>query len=316
MTNQFAQDVDAGLSADSKFLSSKYFYDERGDKIFQQIMDLEEYYLTRKEFSILDQYKDQLLDFFSTGNEIEFQLIEFGAGDGTKTKILLEHFIGKEACFKYKPVDISGSVLETLMTDLRNTFPTLRGEPIQDDYFNALKKIDFNGGVRKVILFLGSNIGNFRTNEAMDFLCKLAENLTSGDQVMIGFDLKKDPKTLMGAYDDSEGVTAEFNLNLLRRINRELGADFNLEDFQHVAKYDPATGAMESYLVSKKDQIVEIAACEKSYHFEAWEAIHTEISQKFDFSTIEMLADNAGFEVLQHFTDNERYFVDSLWRLK
>lgn len=316
MNEQFAADVDEGLSAEKKFIPSKYFYDENGDKVFQKIMELEEYYLTRKEFNILSTNKDEILKLCSSEGTIEFQLIEFGAGDGTKTKILLDHFIKHEAKFKYVPVDISGSVLEELMSDLKVNYPNLDGYSIQDDYFNALKRINFDGNARKVVLFLGSNIGNFLEDEANEFLGKLANNMNSGDQVLIGFDLMKDPKVLMDAYDDQEGVTAEFNLNLLRRINRELGGNFVLECFEHVAKYDPVTGAMESYLVSKRNQEVFIESSGKTYQFDAWEAIHTEISQKFSIKAIERFASNAGFEVINHFMDDQEYFNDSLWELK
>lgn len=311
----FAQDVLKGLSASPKSLSSKYFYNEKGDAIFQAIMGMDEYYLTRSEFAILSKHKSDLLQLFKEGNAT-FELIEFGAGDGYKTKILLEHFQEMEADFRYLPVDISSNVLEILVDDLKENIPDLEVAGIQGDYFKSLGNINASSHVKKVVLFLGSNIGNFRQDEAVRFLSKIAENFTSADLLMIGFDLKKDPARILDAYNDKQGITKAFNMNLLQRINDELGGSFNLDKFLHYPVYDPMTGETRSYLVSREEQVVSIGALEKEFRFKAWEVIFMEISQKYDLEGIALLADLAGFEVKRNLFDENNYFVDSVWGLK
>ncbi len=167
----------------------------------------------------------------------------------------------------------------------------------------------------KVVLCLGANIGNYTRERALDFLKSIAKELNSGDKLLIGFDLKKDPNVILSAYDDPEGITAAFNLNLLRRMNRELGANFELEGFRHWETYNPITGATKSYIVSKKEQHVFIKALNRSFRFAAWEAVDVELSQKYSLPEVEDMAAAAGFTVEQHFTDSKNYFVDSLWRV-
>lgn len=316
LNNTFATDVIDGLSAKPKFLSSKYFYDEKGDAIFQQIMDMPSYYLTRSEYQIFDTHKDSLLQLFGA-NQTPFHLIEFGAGDGLKTKVLLQHFLNKEASFRYLPIDISENVLGLLMNDLAVNFPTLEVEPLANDYFKALDILNKQEHTeRKVVLFLGSNIGNFMHDQAIDFLRQMREHLNPNDLLLVGFDLKKDPAIILDAYNDKEGVTASFNLNLLDRINAEFDGDFDTSKFMHSPTYNPLTGATKSYLVSTHDQIVTLDKLGKSFHFEAWEAIDMEISQKYSLSTIEHLAEEAGFEVTSNFFDKDKNFVDSVWTVK
>ncbi len=311
MNSQFASDVLTGLVAKPKTLSSKYFYDKTGDAIFQEIMALEEYYLTKAEFNVLDSNKQALLD--SIGKSGFFHLVEFGAGDGLKTKILLQHFLEQEADFVYEPIDISGNVLQQLEQDLKEKLPDLKVATLQGDYFEVLKGLNGHNGRKKVVLFLGSNIGNFTDDQAKDFLSKLCDSLHKGDQLLIGMDLKKDPATILEAYNDSKGVTARFNINLLERVNKELEADFAVEDFMHYPVYNPLTGFAQSYLVSKKEQTVHIAAMGQDIHFEAWEAVHTEISRKFSLSEIRELSKASGFELKENFLNDKEEFVDSLW---
>ncbi len=308
--NQFAIDVLDGLSATPKRLSSKYFYDEIGDKLFQRIMSLDDYYLTRSEYEILSNSKKELLTIFSAKNT-PFNVIEFGAGDGYKTKVLLKHFLAQKADFKYLPIDISGNVLEILETALKKELPDLKVKGIQNEYFKALDQFD-KSDERNVVLFLGSNIGNFTGDQATAFLQGLYNSLKEGDILLIGFDLKKNPGVILNAYNDREGVTRDFNLNLLNRINHELGGNFNIDKFKHHPIYNPLTGTTTSFLVSTEQQTVKIM--DEVIHFDAWEAVHMEISQKYDLKAIEKLAKDAGFKVVDNFYDEKKYFVDAVWQ--
>ena len=315
MNQQFAMDVAEGLSASPKRLSSKYFYDQEGDKIFQAIMAMPEYYLTRSEFEILETNKKAFLELFRNGSG-RFNLIEFGAGDGLKTKILLRHFTEQKTDFQYFPIDISGNVLKLLVNDLKKTLPELKVEPMQDDYFKALGRLTETTDRRNVVLFLGSNIGNFTEGEAISFLSKLGENLNKGDLILIGFDLKKDPERIRDAYNDKTGITRAFNLNLLKRINKELGGEFDLDKFQHYQMYDPVSGEARSFLMSRQKQEVRINALDKSFQFGAWEPVHVEISRKYNISTIEKYARESGFEAKQLFYDCRHFYVNALWEKK
>lgn len=315
MNTQFAQDVQQGLNSSPKQLSSKYFYDKEGDKLFQAIMKMPEYYLTRAEFEILEMNKEPLLALFKNSRE-RFNLIEFGAGDGLKTKILLRHFVAQEVSFRYVPVDISGNVLRMLEKDLKETLPELQVEPLEDDYFHALERLTQTTDRRNIVLFLGSNIGNFSEPQAIQFLTELGSNLNQDDMILIGFDLKKDPELVRTAYNDPAGVTREFNLNLLKRINRELGGTFDLQKFQHYQMYDPVGGEARSYLISREEQDVLIEGLGETYHFKAWEPVHVEISRKYEPETIEKYAAASGFELVRHFYDCKHYYINSLWKKK
>lgn len=313
--SEFAKDVKSGLRKSPKTLPSKYFYDKTGDRIFQDIMKMPEYYPTGCEFEIFTQQKEKLLSFFWEGKK-PFQLIEFGAGDGTKTKILLKYFLDQLADFSYLPIDISGNVLSILKDTLKQELPGLNVRPIQNDYFEALKELQKDHTHRKVILFLGGNIGNFMVKSATDFLHHIQEFLHPGDLVLVGVDLKKNPKLILSAYDDPQGITSAFNLNLLARMNRELGADFQLNQFKHYATYHPVSGDMRSYLISQKEQTVSIEALNETFHFNQWEPVYTELSKKYAISEIEKLAADSGFEVVEHLFDCKHYFTDTLWTPK
>lgn len=307
----FAKDIAEGLERTPKKLSSKYFYDAKGDKLFQDIMNMPEYYLTNCEYDIFTTQKENILK--ELGKE-HFSLIELGAGDGTKTKVLLAHFLAQNADFQYAPIDISQNALDLLEADLENLYPKLNVSTLQGDYFEVLESLNAPSYGRKVVLFLGSNIGNFLPEDAERFLMALGETLDKGDMLLLGVDLKKDPQLIWDAYNDKAGITADFNLNLLERMNRELGADFVLKNFKHWETYNPLTGATKSYIVSKKKQKVHIEALNKIYYFAEWEAIDVELSQKYSVPELEDLAKQTGFEVVKHFFDKKQYFVDSLWR--
>ncbi len=310
MNDTFAREILEGLTSTPKRLPSKYFYDKEGDRLFQEIMKLDEYYLTSCEHEILSASKDHIRRLFTEGGR-PFNLVEFGAGDGYKTKILLRHFTEMEVDFEYVPIDISANVLDILENNLMKEIPGLSIRPIADDYFSALHNLR-NGGVRNIILFLGSNIGNFPQERAFEFLSQVYGELKRDDLMLIGFDLKKEPETILAAYNDSKGVTREFNLNLLRRINRELGTDIRTEEFLHYPVYNPLTGTAKSYLVSRKAQKFEIRG--QKIELDAWEAIHMEVSQKFSRSDITRMASLTGFTDLENFTDKRGYFVDSVWK--
>ena len=314
---EFAADVLKGLSAKEKYLPSKYLYNKRGDEIFQQIMAMPEYYLTRSEFEIFSTRKDEMLKAFLK-DVANFQLIEFGAGDGMKTKVLLQHFVSKKAQFSYIPIDISSNILKELTEDLKKTLPALEVNAICDEYFKAIEKMQPTDSLneRKVVLFLGANIGNFDHEEAEIFLKQIAQHLSPGDYLMIGFDLKKDPAMILDAYFDQGNITKSFKINLLDRINEELEASFDVDAFQYFPIYDPREGSIRSYLVSRKEQDVPIRALDTSIHFDAWETIYMERSQKFSQQDIAQLADKAGFRVIHNYFDSKHYFTDSLWEFK
>lgn len=307
----FGQDVKIGLSSFPKFLSSKYFYNAEGSRIFQQIMELEEYYLTNCEYEILQMQKENIL----TTLPKSFDLVELGAGDGLKTKILLKYFLAQNVDFQYMPVDISLDILKVLHDSLAIEMPNLAVKILHDDYFGALKKISNLSEKPKVVLFLGANIGNFSVTEAAAFLKQLNNSLNKGDFLLLGVDLVKNPNVILQAYSDSKSVTANFNYNLLQRINDELGANFVIENFMHQATYNPETGETKSYLISKEKQTVEIKSLSLTIYFNAWESIYTEVSQKFSFSQIENIAKETGFEIQKHFLDSKKYFTDTLWKV-
>lgn len=311
LNQAFAQDVQQGLTNDPKYLLSRYFYDAAGDQLFQKIMNLPEYYLTRCEFEIFQKHRDAI---FRKLDNAPFDLIELGAGDGLKTQVLLQHFLNQNADFRYLPIDISGSVLEQLQETLQERWPELPVTPVEGEYFSALQDIGQLSNRRKLVLFLGSNIGNMKQEQAADFLRQLRQRMHPGDCLLVGFDLKKDPDVIMAAYNDPQGVTREFNLNLLRRINQELGADFDVTAFRHCPVYNPLTGDMKSHLISEKQQTVRIEALELEIPFRKWEAIDMELSKKYDRPEIMWLAEYAGFEAEQWFFDEKEYFVDALFR--
>ena len=306
--------VAEGLRRSHKTLSSMYFYDDEGSRLFQQIMALPEYYPTRTEFELFTRHQAALATALRPATTQEpFFLLELGAGDGLKTKILLRHLLETNAVFTYVPVDISGAALDGLAASLGEELPGLRVEPIVADYSAALRLMATRPG-RKVVLFLGSNIGNFLPADRLTFLRTLAAPLSPNDRLLVGFDLQKDPRTIRAAYDDAQGVTAAFNLNLLARLNRELGADFDLAHWQHYTDYDPLAGAVRSFLVSTRAQAVHLTALNQTLQFAAWETIHTENSYKFTGPQIEALATEAGLSATEFFTDEQNYFADVVLR--
>ena len=276
-------------------------------------MQLEEYYLTRAELNIFQNQSQQLLELFDSGGT--FRIVELGAGDGMKTKVLLKYFQDKGADFSYCPVDISANVLEDLRKNMLEEMPALNMEPLAGDYFQVLSDLKFQNHQRNIAFFLGSNIGNFRRDLAVGFLSSIQQNLKPGDFLLIGFDLKKDPKRILSAYNDSKGVTKAFNINLLNRINEELGGNFDLNAFDHNPIYDPMTGECRSYLIAKSPQKVHIKALDETFEFRAWEPIYMEVSKKYDLEEINQLALGTGFRVKTNLFDEEKLFTDSIWEV-
>jgi dimethylhistidine N-methyltransferase len=311
----FKKDVFNGLTAFPKYLFSKYIYDKKGDKLFQDIMNLDEYYLTKCEYEIFTEQKAPIAELFR-GNGYGFDLIELGAGDGKKTKVLLEYMDKNDFDFSYKPVDISENAIHLLREDLAHTLPNVVVDPQKGEYFEVLERLHNYDKRKKVILLLGSNIGNLLHPRAIDFLSRLKDTMNDEDLSFIGFDQKKEPEIILDAYNDPYGVTEAFNKNLLVRINREFGGNFDPDKFKHWEVYDPETGTAKSYLVAKEDMKVRIEDLDLSIHFDAWETIHTEISQKYDDKIVKWLAEESGLEIVTSFSDSREYFKNYVFRRK
>ena len=309
-TDQFYDDVIAGLRATSKHLNSKYFYDATGDKLFQDLMNCPEYYPTDCELEIFSTKTAEICRAIMADGS-PFDLIELGAGDAMKSSYLLKYLLEQHADFTYMPIDISDNVISYLNITLPVTLPGININGLNGEYFAMLKKAAATSGRRKVILFLGSNIGNMPVMDAIGFCKELRKHLNTGDSVLIGVDLKKNPATILAAYNDKGGITKRFNLNLLERINRELNGDFDISKFEHYPTYDPETGACKSYLISLLDQEVKIGA--EKIHFEKDEYIYMEISQKFTVKQTEQMADKAGFKSVESFFDSRSWFLDAIW---
>jgi L-histidine N-alpha-methyltransferase len=310
-TAQFYDDVITGLQQTPKHLNSKYFYDANGDKLFQDLMNCKEYYPTKCELEIFSEKTAEICNAI-IGDGDAFDLIELGAGDAMKSTYLLKYLLDKQADFTYLPIDISANVISYLNITLPVTLPDLQITGLNGEYFEMLEKAASISNKRKVVMFLGSNIGNMPVNEAERFCGELRNHLSDGDMMLIGFDLKKNPKTVLAAYNDKGGITKRFNLNLLERINRELNANFAISQFDHYPTYDPETGACKSYLVSLADQQVKIDQSE-AIHFSKDEVIDMEISQKFTVEQTDQMAVNNAFKPVNRFFDDKKWFIDVIW---
>jgi dimethylhistidine N-methyltransferase len=308
---KFLEEVLEGLDSRPKQLHSKYFYDAAGDALFQQIMTCKEYYLTRCETEIFRMNAPDIAETLNNGHD-DFDLIELGAGDASKTIYILKELTKRKANFTYVPIDISTSIIQHLQSHFPLVLPGLKVKGLNGEYMEMLKNVSAQASKKKVILFLGSNIGNMEPAAALNLCKEIKTTLNPGDQILIGFDLKKDPGTILAAYNDAAGYTREFNLNLLKRINRELNANFIISQFAHYPTYDPLTGACKSYLVSKTDQQVRING--KVFSFKQDEVIFMEVSQKYDTSEIGEMAESSGFVPIRNFFDFRHWFVDAIWR--
>ncbi len=308
----FASDVARGLVSKRKNVSPKYLYDKIGSQLFEQICLQPEYYLTRTESSILDTYAHSISKL--VGSRVN--IIELGSGSSFKTAILLNYFSSQRKGIRYFPVDISNSILRESIGRLQSQFPNLTITEIASDYNRGIHMAvdecisDEKKNIQhtKLVLFLGSSIGNFEPAEASSLLRIVREKLHETDFLLVGFDLQKDLSVLNAAYNDSAGITAKFNLNLLARMNRELGGNFELGKFQHFAFYNREQQRIEMHLVSKTDQQVYIDALGQTFDFRKDESIHTENSYKYSFDQITSIAEDSGFRVEQNYTDKKRWF--------
>ncbi|MDQ3836244.1 MAG: L-histidine N(alpha)-methyltransferase [Thermoproteota archaeon] len=323
---EFANDVTVCLSSKSKYLSPKYLYDEAGSQFFEQICLQPEYYITRVEASLLKTHVSVISNL--VGSNIK--IIELGSGSSSKTAILLSYLSSQKKRICYFPIDISSKILTESELKLKSQFPDAHIKGIRSDYNAGIdmaavecmaseKKKNHNdehypnhtssnNSPTKLVLFLGSSIGNFEAMEAKNLLQSIRQILSTKDFLLVGFDLQKDGSTLNAAYNDKAGVTAKFNLNLLSRINRELGGNFDLGKFEHYAFYNRVQHRIEMHLVSKIDQPVHIRALGKTFLLRKGERIHTENSYKFSLSQITALAQDSGFIVERSFTDRKRMF--------
>ena len=299
-SEQFLNDVLVGFATEQKSIPAKYFYDEKGSQLFDQICEVEEYYPTRTEMAILNDNIDEIADRVGTGT----LLIEYGSGSSLKTRILLEH-LNKLA--GYVPIDISKEHLYQSADQLKVDFPEIPVYPVHADYSSPVNiPVDKDSYERAVVFFPGSTIGNFDREEALAFLQRISRMSGRGGGLLIGVDLQKDTQVLEAAYNDKAGVTAAFNKNLLVRANRELSANFDVDSFEHKAIYNSNAGRIEMHLISQKQQSVKIA--DTVFSFDAGETIHTENSHKYTLSQFAALCKRADFKVERLWTDDRCFF--------
>ena len=303
-----AEDVRKGLAAKPKRFLPKYFYDELGSQLFEAICLLPEYYLTRAENEILERYADAI----AASVDGEITLVEMGSGSASKTRLVIEALLRRQSQLCFMPVDISASALESSSRILLQSYPRLAIEAYAADYFAGLAELGKKPRKRTLALFLGSNISNFDRDEALRFLRALRSVLNKGDALLLGADLKKDPAVLEAAYNDALGVTSAFNLNVLARINRELGGTFDLRAFRHRAFYNDASGRIEIYIESLFNQRVRIEKLDLEVDFAVGELIHTENSYKYDMAGIAQLAADTGFERSHTWFDSQERFSSNL----
>lgn len=305
----FARDVAAGLTASPKHLSCCYFYDQEGSRLFEAICQLPEYYLTRAETAILQNHADEIAARFPG----ETTLVELGSGNSTKTRLLLEAFLRTRPRQRYVPLDICRTVLEETARELLRDYPALDIVAVAAEYHEGLRYVRSEADRPKLILWLGSNIGNFDRRQAAVFLKQVRSTMTRADRLLVGIDLRKDRAVLEAAYDDAQGVTSAFNLNLLARINRELDGHFDLAKFKHRAVYDEKAGRVEMFLVSTAAQRVTLDRLGLKVDFAAGEAVHTEDSYKYALEEIDALAETTGLALEQRWLDEERRFSLNLF---
>ena len=305
-----AEEVAKGLSSQPKTLPPKFFYDQAGSKIFEEICDLPEYYLTRAESEILQTHAPNMAKLFDEN----MTLVELGSGNAVKTRLIIEAFLNRFEQLHYVPIDISRSILVESARSLLKDYPNLRITGYVSEYGTALKTLKNTNLGGKLILFLGSNIGNFEKAEASHFLQDIYATMTEEDSLLIGVDLAKDKKILEAAYDDSQGVTARFNLNLLTRINRELDGTFDLTKFRHKAVYNDQSNRIEMHLESTTPQQVTLKKLNRVFRFTNGETIHTENSYKYSISRIKALALRSGFELQKSWFDSNAWFSLNLFQ--
>ena len=304
------QDVRRGLTAEHKHLFPKYLYDALGSTLFEAICLLPEYYLTRAEHEILTRYAADIVGAWDE----PVTLCELGSGNADKTRLLLDALLQRQESLHYVVTDISQTALESSSRALLQDYPRLRITAYASDYFNALKAMQQEQRGPTLAVFLGSNIGNFAYDDALEFLRAVRGALQTGDGLLLGADLRKEKAVLEAAYDDELGVTAAFNRNILARLNHELDADFNVRAFRHIAEYNADEGCVGLYLESRKAQAVTLRALDLTVNFAAGERLHTENSCKYTSEQLAQMAHATGFVPMQQWFDERRQFSSNLWR--
>jgi L-histidine N-alpha-methyltransferase len=308
LRNDFASDVRAGLTAPKKTLPCRYLYDAVGSALFEAICELPEYYPTRAELSILVAHAGSIAAAASDGAA----LVELGSGSSTKTRTLIEAMLRREKRLRYVPIDISRTMLEESARALLADYADLEITAVAAEYRAGLRLLEHEREMRKLILWLGSNVGNFGRGQAARFLSAVRATMAPDDRLLVGVDLRKSREVLEAAYDDAAGVTARFNLNLLARINRELGGQFDLDAFKHRARWNERLGRMEMHLVSQRRQRVQIARLGLEVAFGEGEGIYTESSYKYSPAEIDLLARTAGLVVEERWLDDDGRFSVNL----
>lgn len=301
-----AFEVLTGLTHEPKTLSPWLFYDEAGSALFERITELPEYYLTRTERAIFTEHANDMVREAAGGQRLT--VIELGAGTASKTGLLLSATAGLQGSADYFAIDVSESALLEAKRHLEEEIANLRVHLRVGDYTDGLGQIEAPG-TRKLVLYIGSSIGNFEPEQAVELLRGIHRQLAPGDQILIGADQLKDPAMLLAAYDDAEGVTAAFNRNVLQRVNREVGANFNLEGFVHEARWNVERARIEMHLRSERDQVVSIPSLGIGVRFAKGETIHTENSYKFDAASAQAILVQAGFTLRRTWTDPRRWFA-------
>jgi L-histidine Nalpha-methyltransferase len=297
--DNLAADVRRGLTARAKWLPCKYFYDSTGSALFEQICELPEYYLTRAETAILREHAPALVDLCPS----PLELVELGSGSARKTRLLIDACLRRQPGLTYYPIDIAAESLRDAARGLLTDYPTLRVVGLAGEYADGLGHLVRREGPPRLVAFLGSTVGNFNEEELAEFLHGLRRALRPQDRFLLGFDLLKDPAVLVAAYDDAQGVTARFNLNVLARVNRVLGADFDLPAFRHRAVFNERRGRIEMHLVSTRPQTVHVPALDLAVRFGEGETIHTENCSKHSREGMRGILARHGFEVSAGFTD-------------
>ena len=303
------EEVRTGLMATPKRLPPELFYDAEGSALFEQITELPEYYPTRTERAILREHAAEIIQ--AAGPDLE--LVELGSGAASKTQLLIQALLAHQGHGRYTPIDVSKAALEHARTALAEAFPSLDVRPANASYLDGLASLP-TGGRRRLVLFLGSTIGNFETVEATQFLISVRNSLASGDALLIGMDQAKDPEILVPAYDDAQGVTARFNLNVLARLNREWGGTFELDHFRHLALWNQFESRIEMHLECEKRTSVAIAALGLEITLEKGERIHTENSTKYGPGMGEAILQNAGWTLERTWMDPKKWFALHLAR--
>lgn len=299
----FAEEISFSLNQNFKFINSKFFYDRKGSDLFESICLLPEYYPTRTEISILKKLEPELISYLDENMD----LVELGSGSSVKTRLILDVFTKLQTRTEYYPIDIS-EILTESSEQLLKDYDTLHITGIIDTYEGGLEFLQNYNDRKNLIVFLGSSFGNFTPNDGKLFLQKIFSTMKSGDLFLIGLDLVKDKQILESAYDDSLGVTAKFNLNVLSRINDELDADFDLNNFSHYSIYNENDQRIEMNLKSLVSQSVIIAKSNLSLYLDENELIHTEYSHKYNLSQIKKLLNDVGFEIKNTWLDDNEYF--------